>query len=329
MHGAVVTRLRCVMIAVLLLCSLAAASAVPTIVATTGGCDDINCWAAPAMGSTRFSAAQLAAAVPIQPAIVKSSSPSRLTAPTAAGGGCTSPVRLNASACRSSGLACGSMGKLFMKVDAQMTSCSASFISDKYVLTAGHCCMDRGPGVWSTNMEFYLDWEAGAPSPGFVNPFVPTNMLVHKKWHDSRDRPHDWCFLEMNATGPSHLSPKWGYDPSQLTVGAYGWPVEPPYDGESLFEATGPCKGTSARWPPGNPPVYGPCQKLGTAGMLYMSCNTMTPGCSGGPWHDPAVGVFGLNSAYIEAPAEPIVYASPYFGSDFLASCQKAGAGCT
>ena len=62
------------MIAVLL-CSLAAGLAVPTTVATTtGGCDDINCWAAPAMGSTRFSAAQLAAAVPIQPAIVKSSS---------------------------------------------------------------------------------------------------------------------------------------------------------------------------------------------------------------------------------------------------------------
>ena len=180
--------------------------------------------------------------------------------------------------------------------------------------------------MWYTDMEFYLDWESGAPSPGSLRPFVPTNKLVPQPWHDSRSRPHDWCFLEVNGTAPSHLSPTWGYDPSQLAFAAYGWPVEPPYDGESLFKATGPCKGTTARWPPPNPPVYGPCQKLGAAGMLYMTCNTMTPGCSGGPWHDPAVGVFGVNSAYIEAPGEPIVYASPYLGSDFLASCQKAGA---
>ena len=296
----------------------------------SSGCDGINCWAAAALaaGSTRFSKAQLAAAVPMQPAIFKAKSKRAATVSTTTAASCTPPVRLNASACQSSGLPCGSMGKLFIMVANTTASCSASFIADNYVLTAGHCCMEK-PGVWNTNMEFYIDWESGKPSPGNLDPFVPTNMLVPQPWHDSRNRPHDWCFLKMNGTGPSHISPKWGYNPSPLHFGAFGWPVLPPYDGESLFKATGPCKGTSARWPPGNPPVYGPCQKLDAAGMLYMSCNTMTPGCSGGPWHDPVVGVFGLNSAYIMAPDEPIVYASPYFGSDFMASCQKAGAGCT
>ena len=165
------------LLSAVLLCPLAADSAA----VTTGGCDGINCWATPTTGSTRFSAEQLAAAVPIQPVIVESTQ-SRSTAPTAAAGGCTPPVRLNASACRSSGLPCGSMGKLFMKVGGQMSSCSASFIATKYVLTAGHCCMDRGPGVWSTDMEFYLDWESGAPSPGFLDPFVPINMLVPQQW---------------------------------------------------------------------------------------------------------------------------------------------------
>ena len=59
---------------------------------------------------------------------------------------------------------------------------------------------------------------------------------------------------------------------------------------------------------------------------MYMTCNTMTPGCSGGPWYDPAIGIFGLNSALIMAPEQPTIYVTPYFGADFHDSCKHAGA---
>jgi hypothetical protein len=41
---------------------------------------------------------------------------------------------------------------------------------------------------------------------------------------------------------------------------------------------------------------------------------------------NPTLGIFGLNSAYILAPEKPLIFVSPYFGTDFHDSCQQVGA---
>lgn len=175
-------------------------------------------------------------------------------------------------------------------------------------------------------MTFFLDYNDGQSA----GEFVPTEMYVPQPWQDASTRTFDWCFLKVNGTGPKHLPTAWAYDPSQFGAAgfsSFGWPADPPYDGKFLYQATGPCYGTSPKWPPEN--HYDPCSKPNsTAAMIYMTCNSMTPGCSGGPWYDPSLGIFGLNSALILAPSMPEIYASPYFGNDFYASCQQVGA-CT
>ena len=207
------------------------------------------------------------------------------------------------------------MGKLYLTMRGENVSCSGTFIAPQWVLTAGHCCKDPDP---STGLKFFLDYNDGASSGSWV----PTEVHVPKEWATSRDRPHDWCFLKMSTPAPRHIAPASKFDPSQLMFNAYGYPMEPPYDGKFLYQAKGACHGASKELGP----TYGPCKTPGSAGMLYMSCNTMTPGCSGGAWEDPTFGVFGLNSAYIMAPDQPWIYASPYFGDDFHSSCTQVGA---
>jgi hypothetical protein len=215
------------------------------------------------------------------------------------------------------------MGRSFFFSPAihAMASCSGSFITDDTVLTAGHCCMEL-PGVWNGDITFYLNYDNGAST----GTYVPTQMIVPQPWNSSSDRTYDWCFMKMNGTAPNHLKTAHAFDPSRFQNGfsSYGWPAIPPYDGSWLYQAAGQCRGTSPKWPPAS---YDPCSQMPTnQAMMYMTCNTMTPGCSGGPWYDPAIGIFGLNSALILAPDQPEIYASPYFGVDFYDSCKRAGA---
>ena len=236
---------------------------------------------------------------------------------------CKDPVQLNAISCMEQGLPCASMGKeYFTSIYTGPSSCSGSFITDNVVLTAGHCCMEK-PGAWSYDMDFFLDYDHGQDT----GHYLPTELIVPQPWYESSDRRYDWCFMKMNGTAPKHLKTTWSFDPSQFDDGfsAYGWPALAPYDGSSLYQAPGQCRGTSPNWPPSQ---YDPCNQIpsdGNSGMIYMICNTMTPGCSGGAWYDSAIGVFGLNSALINAPDEPTIYVSPYFGKDFYASCKQAG----
>lgn len=284
-------------------------------------CDGLNCWWYQDDG-VEWTLHQRAAATPASLAKLAVLSPANASAydglhsppppPCPA-----PPAKQNATACESNGLPCASMGKLYFIQRGQSVSCSGTFIAPQWVLTAGHCCKDPDP---STGLKFFLDYNDGASSGSWV----PTEVHVPQEWAASRDRPHDWCFLKMSTPGPKHIAPISKFDPSQVTFNAYGYPMELPYDGKFMYQANGSCRGTSKKW---GVQGYGPCTALaGAAGMLYMSCNTMTPGCSGGAWEDPTRGVFGLNSAYIMAPDEPWVYASPYFGDDFHASCAQVGA---
>lgn len=226
--------------------------------------------------------------------------------------------------CAEQGLPCASMGRSFFfspsREDnlAGPASCSGSFIANDTVLTAGHCCMPLAQ-AWVSDVFFYLDYEDGH----FSGAYAPTEMIVPERWSNFTDRRYDWCFMKMNGTAPKHLKTTWSFDPSRFSNGfsAYGWPADDPYDGNSLYQAAGQCRGTSSVFPP---PSIDPCSQMPSdQAVMYMTCNTMQDG--GGPWYDPAVGIFGLNSASIQAPGQPEIFASPYFGTDFYQSCHRAG----
>ena len=286
-------------------------------------CDEVNCFvfldSSSQEGVQDWTLKQLSDATPVKlfelEIDVHSNSPLMYVSD------CKDPEQLDASSCMAKGLSCSSMGKsYFSSVYAGPSSCSGTFITENVVLTAGHCCLEA-QNAWSLDTAFFLDYDHGQYSATYL----PTELIVPKPWYDSSDRRYDWCFMKMNDTAPNHLQTSWSFDPSQFSNGfsAYGWPALAPYDGSSLYQATGQCRGTSAVWPPSQ---YDPCDQIpDDAGMMYMTCNTMTPGCSGGPWYDPTIGIFGLNSALINAPGEPTIFVTPYFGEDFHKSCKKAG----
>ena len=195
-------------------------------------------------------------------------------------------------------------------------SCSGTFITEDVVLTAGHCCMPLA-GAWVSDVFLYTDYNNGH----FSGAYAPTEMTVSEHWNNFTDHKYDWC---LNATSSTHLKTPWSFDPGQLDKGfsAYGWPADDPCTGESLYQATGPCRGSSSVFPS---KIIDSCNAaLGNQAVLYMTCNTMNDG--GGPWYDPAIGIFGLNSAsVVQAPGQPEIFISPYFGGDFYESCKHAG----
>lgn len=307
----------------LLLC----ARAVPLHAAAGGSnCDGANCWIslAGSRSAHDWTPQQLAAAKPAQLLKLEVDLLPNLN-PNPFSFNCTPPVPLNASSCSSP--PCPSMGKSFFFSPAihDFGTCSGSFITDSIILTAGHCCMGVA-GVWNPNITFFLDWNDGQ----YAAKYVPTELHVAQPWHDSLTRQYDWCFMKVEGSGPKHLPTAWAFDPNQFGdrgFSAFGWPAMPPYDGKYLYQAPGQCFGTSSMWPPSR---FDPCTlKPPSSAMMYMTCNSMTPGCSGGPWYDPtnpSLGIFGLNSALILAPDQPEIFVSPYFGTDFHDSCQQVGA---
>jgi hypothetical protein len=284
-------------------------------------CDGVNCFVflPPSYGA--HDPDQLAAAAPAKLIKFLANVHSNLGPTTS---DCKPAAQLNASTCADLGLPCASMGRVFFFSPASEdnpagpASCSGSFISNDTVLTAGHCCMPLAQ-AWVSDVFFYLDYDNGQ----FSAAYAPTEMIVPEHWSNFTDRRYDWCFMKMNGTAPNHLKTSYAFDPSQFSHGfsAYGWPADSPYDGSSLYQATGLCRGTSPVFPPS---TIDPCNHMpSTQAMMYMTCNTMNDG--GGPWYDPAIGIFGLNSASIQAPGQPEIFVSPYFGTSYYQSCKQAG----
>jgi hypothetical protein len=285
-------------------------------------CDGVNCFVILPPTSSGHEPQQLEAAAPAKLLKLQMDKLPHF-APTHTD--CKTPAPLNASACAEQGLPCASMGKSFFFSPASdgnpagPASCSGAFISNDTVLTAGHCCMPLVQG-WVSDVFFYLDYDDGQ----FSGAYAPTEMFVPEHWSNFTDRRYDWCFMKMNDTAPKHLKTTWSFDPSQFSHGfsAFGWPSDNPYDGKTLYEASGLCRGTSPVFPPSS---IDPCDHMpNNPAMMYMTCNTLNDG--GGPWYDSNIGMFGISSAAIQAPGQPEIFASPYLGTDYFESCQRAGA---
>jgi hypothetical protein len=253
--------------AILALLSCAGAAPLHTVTPGSSNCDGVNCWISLTSDHSAhdWSPQQLAAANPAELLRVELDFDLNLDPNF----NCTPPAPLNASSCL--GPPCNSMGKSYFFSPAihNFGTCSGSFITDNIILTAGHCCMGI-PGVWNPNITFYLDYNDGQ----YAGKFVPTELHVAQPWHDASTRQYDWCFMKVNGTGPKHLPTAWAFDPSQFGdrgFSAFGWPAEPPYDGETLYQAPGLCFGTSSMWPPTN---FDNCtHQPGSSAMMYQVCH--------------------------------------------------------
>ncbi len=163
------------------------------------------------------------------------------------------------------------IGKVFFTtVSGSDTYCSASVISgNSIIVTAAHCCWDRGAGQPNRNFTF---------APAVREATAPFGMFGFRQgrvlaaWTTGGGRANDVCVLSLNPRGDGQavsnvvgwLGRSWNQDPTQHHF-AFGYPGAIA-EGQYKYE----CSAES----------YANC---GDGQVLGMGCN-MTGGSSGGPW---------------------------------------------
>lgn len=196
-------------------------------------------------------------------------------------------------------------GKVFFThADGTYRSCSGSAVNSEAkntVFTAGHCVSD-GQGHWHSNWVFVPDYYYGYQPFGM---WVARELGTLGAWFSGSDFRFDIGAAVMYDNGDKLVNTVGGQgiawnQPHGLYVHAFGYPADPPYDGERLKY----CEGYTYSDP------WSGWANLG------LDCD-MTPGASGGPWLAYFDGTFGyvngVNSyKYSWLPGS--VY-SPYFGS--------------
>jgi hypothetical protein len=161
-------------------------------------------------------------------------------------------------------------GKLFFVDNGLNYVCSASTINNNYknlIITAGHCVHSGAGGAWHSNIVFAPAYYNGPSGYGLWN---WSQARAFNSWIDSSDFTHDQAFVTLqqrdganliDAVGGNGLS--WGDSQSQPGTRIWGWPAEPPYNGEVPYY----CDGDT--YPSGSDAA--------------LTC-TMNGGASGGPW---------------------------------------------
>ena len=173
--------------------------------------------------------------------------------------------------CSSSSLAYPqrAIGKLF----TSSGTCSASVISgNNIIVTAAHCCYDRGTGDWIGGWSFVPSYRDGYAPYGT---FPWTSARVLNRWISHGDRRSDVCLISLgqNSQGKDviyytgWLGRSWNW-PSLQIHHAVGYPGNIG-NGNKMelcvsesFSPSGSCGGTT---------------------VLNTGCS-MTYGASGGPW---------------------------------------------
>lgn len=129
---------------------------------------------------------------------------------------------------------------------------------------------------------------------------------------------YDFCFLQMQDAGPGFLGwqtftnfddPVW----NDAVIDSYGY-ASNFGAGKELYRAQGKYvdQSFSANY-----------DKDGA--VIRADCNPMSKGNSGGPWYAPQINrVMGLNSFKSLSMSSSQMY-SPYFGPEWLKTCQSAG----
>ncbi|MEU6429980.1 hypothetical protein ABZ860_29175 [Microbispora sp. NPDC046973] len=210
-------------------------------------------------------------------------------------------------------------GRVFLTLNRVDFSCSASAVRSAnrdLVVTAGHCVKD-GAGDWAENWTFVPGYDEGRQPYGA---FPARRMFVAGPWSRSGNDDYDVGMVAVDDLDGQHLTDLVGgqpisFDPprGRRTYG-FGFPADPPYDGERLLY----CAGV----PHGDP--QGQTRDQG------LRCD-LTAGASGGPWlsgFDPASGRGALTSvsSFKYSNDHRTMY-GPYFGSavrDLFRTAERA-----
>lgn len=210
-------------------------------------------------------------------------------------------------------------GRVFLTLNGVDFSCSASSVRSAnrdLVVTAGHCVKD-GAGEWAENWTFVPGYDGGRQPYGA---FPARRMFVAGPWSRSGDDDYDVGMVAVETLDGRHLTDVVGgqpiafYPPRGRRTYGFGFPADPPYDGERLLY----CAGVPHADPQGQTRDQG------------LRCD-LTAGASGGPWltgFDPASGRGTLTSvsSFKYSNDHRTMY-GPYFGSavrDLFRTAERA-----
>jgi V8-like Glu-specific endopeptidase len=161
------------------------------------------------------------------------------------------------------------IGKLFTNAG----TCSASVVSgNNVIVTAAHCCWNRGTNNWIGGWSFAPAYNNGNTPYGT---FPWSSATVLNSWINNGDTPSDVCTIKLanNNAGKSvtyytgWLGRSWNF-PSDQEHHALGYPGN--LGGGQVLQA---CTSES----------FSPSNACGGTAILNTGCS-MTYGSSGGPW---------------------------------------------
>ncbi|MFI6505712.1 trypsin-like serine peptidase [Nonomuraea typhae] len=180
------------------------------------------------------------------------------------------------------GLVSQTTGRVFLTVDEVDFVCSAGTVRSAnrdVVVTAGHCVKD-GAGEWAKNWTFVPGYQEGGGQP--YGAYTARRMFVAGPWSRGGDDSYDVGMVALNTSNGRHVTDVVGSQEIAFNARrggqayGFGYPADPPYDGEQLFYCAGRLRDDP----------YGQTRDQG------LGCD-MTAGSSGGPWltrFDPATG---------------------------------------
>jgi V8-like Glu-specific endopeptidase len=173
------------------------------------------------------------------------------------------------------------VGKLFFTMPEGDAVCSAAAVNTpqrNVIITAAHCAhsgdgscglLGCTAGQYFTNFLFVPRYANGSGPDG---KWVGARAVTHSQWISSEDMGYDQALIEMHPNAGRRLVDvvggnglAWGYPPREADVAVWGWPAEPPYDGERVHVCTGSTDSFEGSADAG------------------IAC-PMTGGSSGGPW---------------------------------------------
>ncbi|MEV0590839.1 trypsin-like serine peptidase [Nonomuraea cavernae] len=164
-------------------------------------------------------------------------------------------------------------GRVFLTVARTDFVCSASTVRSAnrdVVVTAGHCVKD-GTGQWADNWTFVPGYREGGGQP--YGQFPARRMFVAAPWSRAADDSYDVGMVALATSEGRHVAEVVGaqeisFDaPRGGRAFGFGYPADPPYNGEHLVYCAGPLRDDP----------HGETHDQG------LGCD-MTAGSSGGPW---------------------------------------------
>ncbi len=174
------------------------------------------------------------------------------------------------------------VGKLFLTIrpaqeggadrDASCTAAVVKSANRSVIVTAAHCVYLKAAGGWMKRMLFVPGYDKGQKPYGS---YAAKSGGVTEGWQSVEDHEDDFAFLYLgpdekgrrveDVTGARRVV----FEPVAGEKTALGYPVDKPYDGESLQYCSGPATVLTDERLKGGEQL--PCR--------------MTHGASGGPWY--------------------------------------------